>query len=177
MTLILTSNVRTIRTSPPNSFKPADFVQNLNTNTSETTGKLHECAMGTPEKHAAKCTQNTEQWFARSQVHRGGALGWHTVIKKKKINHQRRITPGEHTQDTAPRGQHFAGSPCSCEHGTQNGCCTTAAVAAGRFPAPSPEEQNQYAGEAPLRQWETSCAKTKRMDLKITKQKAFLQSL
>lgn len=97
--------------------------------------------------------------------------------KKKKINHQRRITPGEHTQDTAPRGQHFAGSPCSCEHGTQNGCCTTAAVAAGRFPAPSPEEQNQYAGEAPLRQWETSCAKTKRMDRKITKQKAFLQSL
>lgn len=31
-----------------------------------------------------ECTQNTEQWFNLSQVHGGGALGWHTVIKKKK---------------------------------------------------------------------------------------------
>lgn len=112
MTLILTSNVRTIRTSPPNSFKPAAFVQNLNTNTSETTGKLHECAMGTPEKRATKCTQNTEQWFARSQVHRGGALGWHTVIKKKKIKSitreelhlvstHRTLHPGDSTSQAA----------------------------------------------------------------------------
>lgn len=31
-----------------------------------------------------ECTHNTEQWFNLSQDHGGGALGWHTVIKKKK---------------------------------------------------------------------------------------------
>lgn len=85
MTLILTSNVRIIRTSPPNSFKPADFVQNPNNKTSETIGKLHERAMGTPEKHVvnAHTTQSNGLIWARTTE---GELWGGTQLSRKKNN-------------------------------------------------------------------------------------------